>query len=294
MAFFKKLFEKKECNFCGGEIGLLGNRKLEDGNMCKECAQKLSPWFDERRHSTVEQINQQLAYREENKQKLATFRPVKSYGENYELKVELVNGVPNRFVVARTDNYLEENADLIAFKDVTSFNIDIDEHERELEQRNSEGEMVSYKPPRYEYSYEFRAEIFTTNPYCDDIRFRLNRDTLNLETIRRQGYSGLGQNRSAGNQFLMGKRDFDPTLYPEYREYKALCDELEALFKAGMEGTPLPGQAPVQASAVVGMQFDQEATVTAPVQTAAKPKFCQNCGAPYEGGKFCQSCGSPL
>lgn len=52
MGLFGKLFEKKECAICGGEIGLLGNRKLEDGNMCKACAAKLSPWFDERRHSS--------------------------------------------------------------------------------------------------------------------------------------------------------------------------------------------------------------------------------------------------
>ena len=32
MGLFGKLFEKKECSVCGGEIGLLGNRKLEDGN----------------------------------------------------------------------------------------------------------------------------------------------------------------------------------------------------------------------------------------------------------------------
>ncbi|MBR5490035.1 MAG: DUF4428 domain-containing protein, partial [Oscillospiraceae bacterium] len=36
-------FKKKQCDICGGEIGLLGNRKLEDGNMCKNCARKLSP-----------------------------------------------------------------------------------------------------------------------------------------------------------------------------------------------------------------------------------------------------------
>ena len=41
MGLFGKLFEKKECAICGGEIGLLGNRKLEDGNMCKACAAKL-------------------------------------------------------------------------------------------------------------------------------------------------------------------------------------------------------------------------------------------------------------
>ncbi len=57
MAFFG-LFDKKICAICGGEIGLLGNRKLEDGNCCKNCASKLSPWFDERRHSTVEQIKE--------------------------------------------------------------------------------------------------------------------------------------------------------------------------------------------------------------------------------------------
>lgn len=38
MGLFGNLFEKKICSVCGGEIGLLGNRKLEDGNLCKNCA----------------------------------------------------------------------------------------------------------------------------------------------------------------------------------------------------------------------------------------------------------------
>ena len=50
------LFDKKYCDFCGRKIGLFGNKKLEDGNMCKDCASKLSPWFSERRHSTKEEI----------------------------------------------------------------------------------------------------------------------------------------------------------------------------------------------------------------------------------------------
>ena len=40
MGLFGNLFEKKICSVCGGEIGLLGNRKLEDGNLCKNCAKK--------------------------------------------------------------------------------------------------------------------------------------------------------------------------------------------------------------------------------------------------------------
>ena len=52
MGLFGKLFEKKECAICGGEIGLLGNRKLEDGNLCKDCAKLISPFMTDRRQST--------------------------------------------------------------------------------------------------------------------------------------------------------------------------------------------------------------------------------------------------
>ena len=43
MGFLKNLFAKKDCEICGGEIGLLGNKKLVDGDCCKDCAAKLSP-----------------------------------------------------------------------------------------------------------------------------------------------------------------------------------------------------------------------------------------------------------
>ena len=76
------LFDKKYCDICGEKIGLLGNRKLEDGNLCKDCAKKLSPWFSDRRRSTVEDIKGQLAYREENREKAAQFRTTRSFGED--------------------------------------------------------------------------------------------------------------------------------------------------------------------------------------------------------------------
>ena len=277
MGFFGKLFEKKECSLCGGEIGLLGNRKLEDGNCCKECAGKLSPWFDDRRHSTVDQIRAQLAYREENKTALSGFRPTLAFGEGYALRAELENGVPSRFVVERYDNYLDENADLISFRDVTSFNIDVQEDQNELKFENSQGEEVSYNPPRYEYSYDFYAEITVNHPYVDDMRFRVNRDTLNLETVnqRRVGV-GMGSPR----------RDFDPTLYPEYRKCRKDCDDLEELFRCGMQGMVLPGYEGAAAPA-------EEAAPAEPTAPAG-PKFCSYCGTPADGGKFCQSCGAQL
>ena len=54
------LFDKKYCDICGEKIGLLGSRKLSDGNLCKDRAAKLSPWFTERKQSTVEEIREQL------------------------------------------------------------------------------------------------------------------------------------------------------------------------------------------------------------------------------------------
>ena len=54
------LFEKKYCDICGEKIGLLGNRKLEDGNICSKCAAKLSPFFTGRKKSTLDEIKAQL------------------------------------------------------------------------------------------------------------------------------------------------------------------------------------------------------------------------------------------
>ena len=273
-------FKKQDCEICGKEVGMFGYKKLEDGEICKDCIKLLSPWFDDRRHSTVEQIKQQLAYREENRAALNTFRPTVAYGERYTLRAELNNGVPTRFVVERTDNYREENADIISFRDVISFNIDVQESKRELMARNSKGEEISYNPPRYEYSYDFYAEIHVNHPYFDEITFQLNRESVALETVERR--TGFGATRSG----------FDPTLYPEYRQYRGECDELEDLFRAGMQGMALKGFAPAVQPIIQAAPAPQP--VPEPAPTPAGPKFCPNCGAPADGGKFCQSCGSRL
>lgn len=273
-------FKKQDCEICGKEVGMFGYKKLEDGEICKDCIKLLSPWFDDRRHSTVDQIKQQISYREENRAALVGFRPTMAFGERYTLRAELENGVPTRFVVERTDNYKEENADIISFRDVISFNIDVQESKRELMARNSKGEEISYNPPRYEYSYDFYAEIRVNHPYFDEITFQLNRESVALETVERR--SGFGVTRSG----------FDPTLYPEYRQFRGECDELEDLFRAGMQGMVLKGFAPAVQSVVQAAPAAQPAPE--PVPTPAGPKFCPNCGAPADGGKFCQSCGSRL
>ena len=124
MALFGKLFEKKECAICGGEIGLLGNRKLEDGNCCKNCAAKLSPWFNDRRQSTVEEIKEQLAYREANKEKVAAFHITRTLGEDTKVLLDEDAGL---FMVTASRNLADANPDVLAFSDVTGCKLDIDD-----------------------------------------------------------------------------------------------------------------------------------------------------------------------
>ena len=56
------VFKKKDCEICGKEVGLLGYKKLKDGEICKDCVKLLSPWFEDRREATVAEIKEQLAY----------------------------------------------------------------------------------------------------------------------------------------------------------------------------------------------------------------------------------------
>lgn len=231
MGFLGKLFEKKECAICGGEIGLLGNRKLEDGNCCKDCAKKLSPWFDERRHSTVEQIKAQLQARENNKLALETWQPSIALGDYYTMYVKTKGDVPISFVVSNSDKYRENNADILAFLWITSCTPDIRESREELKRTNSQGEKVSYDPPRYEYRYDFYIKLDIKGcDYIDDMRFRINSSTVKLETVMPKA------------TLFSAAQSFDPMLYPEYRKYKSMLDEICEIVSCGQRGVALGDQ----------------------------------------------------
>ena len=88
MGLFGKLFEKENCAFCGKELGVFGKKKLEDGVMCGKCQEKLSPWFTERKQSTIAEIQEQLDYREANKEKVAAFRTTRTFGSNKKILLD--------------------------------------------------------------------------------------------------------------------------------------------------------------------------------------------------------------
>ena len=192
MGLFGKLFDKKCCDICGGEIGLLGNRKLEDGNLCKNCASKLSPWFSERRSSTVAQIKEQLDYREENRQAVAAFHTTRTLGNYTKVLLDEDN---RKFMVTSARNLEEANPDVIDYAMVTGCKVNTNESRTEIKREDSEGKQVSYNPPRYKYSYDFYVVINLNNPYFDEIKFRINNSSITVEPpAKRPGAPGFVSN----------------------------------------------------------------------------------------------------
>ncbi len=107
------LFDKKFCDICGEKIGLLGNRKLADGNLRKSCAAKLSPWFTERKQSTVAEIGEQPQQRAANQEQLSTFRPTRTIGDKQKVYIDEANG---RFIVTAAQDIIRDNPDIIGLR----------------------------------------------------------------------------------------------------------------------------------------------------------------------------------
>lgn len=258
------LFDKKYCDICGEKIGLLGNRKLEDGNLCKNCAKKLSPFFSERRHSTVEDIKKQLAYREENEKQLNDFYPDKTFGESKKVYIDSAGG---RFIVTNMTDWRKYNPDLIELGQVRSVNTDIHENKTEIYYKDEEGNRKSYNPRRYECDYEFNVTILVDSPWFDEIKLEL----------------------SDGNRPDSRYTDL-------YREYERQMHELtDCLLNKGAvtasigENNSFVGAAAVQSAAAVN-------TNTGGVSNGGLPLnmewICPSCQFTNGGGKFCQNCGT--
>ena len=278
------LFDKKYCDICGEKIGLLGNRKLEDGNLCKDCAKKLSPWFSDRRRSTVEDIKGQLSYREENREKAAQFRTTRSFGEDWKV---LLDEDHRWFTVTRARDLAEATPDILDFDAITGCRMDIDESRTELTHEDADGKDVSYVPPRYEYSYDFFLIITVRHPYFDEMRFSLNSSSVYYEPQKlpqRAPMSHAPMDRPSGRPKMINASRVDPEDCAEYRKYRQMGDEICQALEQARSGGKQPAGAAPEENAVM-----REAAQDIP---AAGPWTCPACGG-ANTGRFCEYCGSP-
>lgn len=273
MGLFGKLFDKKECSICGGEIGLLGNRKLEDGNMCKSCAARLSPWFSDRRQSTVDEIKAQLDYREANQEKVASFRITRTLGERTKVLLDEDAGL---FMVTAAKNLEEVNPDVLSFSDVTGCKLDIDESRTEIEYEDKDGERKSFNPRRYAYSYDFYIVINVNNPYFNEIRFQLNSESVdNGEETLLDGPDAMRRPRGGMRGGSLTSNAEEVRSSVEYRQYEEMGLEIrDALLRARQ-------------------QVRDEAAAAAAPKAAVTCPFCGATTMPDASG-CCEFCGGAV
>ena len=309
------LFDKKFCDICGEKIGMLGNRKLEDGNLCKDCARKLSPFFSERRRSTVEDIKQQLAYREQNKQVLASFNPTRVLGTDWKVYID---DAQRKFVVSRARDYRADNADVIDLSQVAGAHYEVEEHSDEQYTRDANGNTVSYSPPRYEYEYEITMTINVNSPYFSEIEFELTEHRpTNRYTEEFRQYEQMANEIVAaltGTGMAYGAPMQQPYGQPVQQPYgqQPYGQPMQQPYGAPMQqpyGQPMQqpyGQQPVQQPYGAPMQqpygqpaqqpYGQQPYAQQPQQQYAPQAgaqwFCPNCGTPNTAN-FCQNCGTP-
>ena len=185
------LFSKKNCCICGDKVGLLGGLKLKDGDMCKECKKKLSPFFDDAKETTVEDIKKQIAAREDNYKQLDNLEINKIYGE---FGVILIDEKNKKFVALKDtsdglfksqkdvkgiEDVKDKNPDIIDFKDIEDVEVKVIQTSRE-EYQTVDGKQVSYNPKHYTYMMGFDIIIKLKHPYIKLMRLSIKEGTVQI------------------------------------------------------------------------------------------------------------------
>ena len=202
------LFKKEDCVICGGKTGLL-DKKVLNGKICKDCKNKLSPYFDNYKNSDKVLLEAQIALRNVDAVTASDYNFNKVFGE---FGVILIDEENKRFIafpdtssglfgsqrkVKSLDDVIDLGPDIIKFEYVDDFEIDVTETSRE-EKYTQDGQQVSYNPPHILYMETFTLRIKLKNhPYLDSVYVQLNDGAVQIKNIGRRQWTDPGRRLAA-------------------------------------------------------------------------------------------------
>ena len=179
------LFSKK-CSICGDSGNMLTSKKLTDGHLCGNCKKRLSPWFDDFKHASTDEIREQIAYRENNRKELDDFQVTKYWGvKKYRVANQFVyDKARKEFVIVEgpiddeSVNFRDKNPDIIHFDQVQDVWLEVDEYwtegDGEYEARPLNQNLTQDKYKDVFWRYDFYLNFVTTHPYAKSIRYKMN------------------------------------------------------------------------------------------------------------------------
>jgi len=153
------IFTKSACSICGEKSGLISGRRLADGDLCKSCRSRLSPFYTVMNTDTVRSIQAQLEWREKNRTELASFRPDVTAGREGKVFIDTGSG---RFALCRDRDLRSGNPDLFDLRSLLDCTLEVEENE------------ISGDEDENGYSYDFQLMLRLDHPFVRRISFRIN------------------------------------------------------------------------------------------------------------------------
>ena len=256
------LFDKKFCSVCGEKIGLLGNLKLADGNLCRSCRKKLSPFY-QTDGATITDIRTHLQYREQNRATLRYFNADKVIGADQPIGPDrrlCIDSHQRKFLLSVKNELETENPDVFDLASLRAIRFYIEE----FTDSETPGGSI-------DYYYDFYLTLSLDHPFIHELKFKINSRVISTcKRIYENQIREVCEGRPDPGAYLL-KSESDKGAREEYiKYYTVLNDMAGALAEA----------AKIQ--------------LAASSESHTVPRFCPNCGEKVSGGKFCSSCGNQL
>lgn len=228
------LFDKKYCSICGNPLGIIESGKVKDGYVCKNCKGKLSPFYTFSSRDLIKDINYQLQSRADNEEKLKRFSPTKVFNGDSNI---FVDEDRFQFAVAKSKNPLTSHADIISLVDLKNISTEIEENKQEILYQDSQGEVHSFCPQSYAYSYNFFINLETKIPYIGKIHIKLNQKPVDndQETLINMSQNGLlnivsdllNKRKSFNNGQTSNANEVRSSI--EYKKYAEMLDTIKTV-----------------------------------------------------------------